>query len=83
MQQLSYDKVNAYLVYNIVINYHSPVGAAVIVVVGNVVVVVGAGVGAAEGDSEVCVAAGGSVAGTDVSCDSTFTGPNTSNDTIA
>ena len=75
--------MNEPLIYNTVFNYHSPVGAAVVVIVGKVVVVVGAGVGAAEGDSEVCVAAGGSVAGTTVSCDSTFTGPNTSNDTIA
>ena len=77
--------MNAYLIYNNVINYHSPVGAAVIVVVGNVVVVVvdGAGVGEAEGDSGGCVSVGGSVAGPDVSCENTLTGPNTSNDTIA
>ena len=78
--------MNAHLIYNTVINYHSPVGAAV-VVVGNVVVVVvvvdGASVGEAEGDSEVCVSAGGSVAGPDVTCENTLTGPNTSNDTIA
>ena len=77
--------MNAYLIYNNVINYHSPVGAAVIVVVGNVVVVVGggAGVGGAEGVSVVCVSAGGPVEGPDVSCENTLTGPNTSNDTIA
>ena len=75
-----------YLIYNNVINYHSPVGAAVVVVVGNVVVVVvvdGAGVDEAEDDSEVCVSVGGSVAGPDVFCENTLTGPNTSNDTIA
>ena len=72
--------MNAYLIYNTVINYHSPVGADVVVVVGNVVVVVvdGAGVGEAE-----VVSAVGSVVGPDVSCENTLTGPNTSNDTIA